>query len=289
VRIEPEPDTGPRDDRHDDEGVDAEEPADAHLSRTLRRSLVVGEERLERSTTSILATGFLGGMDVAIGVLALLVVRSATGNEMVAALAFSSGFITLSLARSELFTENFLVPVTVVFVERRHGWSLLRLWLGTLLTNWAGGALLVGLIVLALPRLDPVAVEVGRFYPELGIGLQSLASSMIGGILITLMTWIQRANQDASARLVVAVVTGFLLAAPPLNHSVVGAIEMVAGLLTGDAPYGWLDAAGAASWAVLGNMIGGLGLVTMLRLVQVGTATIDEERRAHRPAEHADG
>ena len=80
------------------------------------------------------------------------------------------------------------------------------------------------------------AIELGRFYPELGIGVQSLASAMLGGVLITLMTWIQRASRDAVSQLLIAVVTGFLLAAPPLNHSVVGALEMLAGLFTGDAP-----------------------------------------------------
>ena len=264
----------------EDEVVDAEDRADTHLSHTFHRSMVVGEERLHRSTTNIVATGFLGGMDIGIGVLSLLVVLHATGSEMLAALAFASGFITLTLARSELFTENFLVPVTVVIVERRHGWRLMRLWAGTLLANWAGGALFVGLVMLALPDLDPVAIEVGEFYPELGIGVRSMASAMLGGVLITLMTWIQRASREATSRLLVAVVTGFLLAAPPLDHSVVGALEMFAGLFTGAAPYGWADAAGAAAWAVVGNLIGGLGLVTVLRLVQVGGETIDRERRA---------
>lgn len=264
----------------EEEVVDAEDRADTHLSQTFHRSLVVGEERLRRSLTNVLATGFLGGMDIGIGVLALMVVRHATGSEMLGALAFASGFITLTLARSELFTENFLVPVTVVFIEKRHGWRLLKLWTGTLLANWVGGALFVGLVIVALPQLDSVAIELGRFYPELGIGVQSLASAMLGGVLITLMTWIQRASRDAVSQLLIAVVTGFLLAAPPLDHSVVGALEMLAGLFTGDAPYGWLDAFGAACWAVFGNVIGGLGLVTMLRMVQVGSETIDRERRS---------
>lgn len=131
-----------------------------------------------------------------------------------------------------------------------------------------------------LPQLDSVAIELGRLYPELGIGVQSLASAMLGGVLITLMTWIQRASRDAVSQLLIAVVTGFLLAAPPLDHSVVGALEMLAGLFTGDASYGWLDAFGAACWAVFGNVIGGLGLVTMLRMVQVGSDAIDRERRS---------
>jgi formate/nitrite transporter FocA (FNT family) len=276
-----------RDHRADDDpAVDAEEPADTHLSHAFHRSLVVGEERLRRSWPNLIATGFLGGMDVGVGVLALMVVRAATGNELLGALAFSSGFITLTLARSELFTENFLVPVTVVVTERRHGWTLVRLWIGTLLSNWAGGALFIGLVTVALPHLHDTGIEIGRFYPDLGITWRAFASAMLGGILITLMTWIERASRDTTARLAVAVITAFLLAAPPLNHSIVGALEMFAGLFAGDSAYSWADAGGAAGWAVLGNMVGGLGLVTVFRLVQVGAVTIDEER--HTSADSAD-
>lgn len=274
------PDSEATDGPADDAASDEEVSADTHLSGAFHRSVIAGEERLRRTWANLFATGFLGGMDVGVGVLALMIVREATGSEMLGALAFSSGFITLTLARSELFTENFLVPVTVVVTQRRHGRALARLWIGTLLTNWAGGLLFMALVMVSLPRLDNIAIQLGRFYPELGIGLQSLASAMLGGVLITLMTWIERAARDTLAKLVIAVITGFLLAAPPLDHSVVGALEMFAGLLTGEAPYGWLDTGGALAWAVLGNVVGGLGLVTVLRFVQVGANTIDLERHA---------
>jgi hypothetical protein len=36
--------------------------------------------------------------------------------------------------------------------------------------------------------------------------------------------------------------------------------------------------ANAVTWAALGNLVGGVALVTMLRLVQVGRDTLDDER-----------
>lgn len=262
-----------------------EESSDVHLSRAFHRSLIAGEERLHRSLPNMLATGMVGGMDVGIGVLALLVVKEATGSDMLASLAFASGFIMLTLAHSELFTENFMMPVTVVLTERRDGLALLRLWSSTLLGNWAGGALLMGLVMASVGGLDATAVEVGRHYPEMGIGWVSFTGGVLGGVVITLMTWVQRANRDMLAKLLTAVVTAFLLAAPPLNHSVVGSLEMMAALFTGSAPFGWLDTFGAVGWAIVGNIVGGVGLVTMLRLVQVGSQTIEAEQhhpdRAH--------
>ena len=71
-----------------------------------------GSNRLARPLVPLLATGFVGGIDVGAGVLAYLVVGHETGQPLLAAAAFPVGFIALLLARSELFTENFLVPVT---------------------------------------------------------------------------------------------------------------------------------------------------------------------------------
>ena len=79
-------------------------------------------------------TPALGGIDVGIGALAYLFVLHETGETLLAALAFTIGFIALLLARSELSTENFLVPVTAAASER--SWSrLIRLWIVTLVMN----------------------------------------------------------------------------------------------------------------------------------------------------------
>jgi len=59
----------------------------------------------------------LGGLDIGVGVLAFLLVKHQIHNEMLAGLAFSTGFIALTLARSELFTENFVVPVAAVIAK----------------------------------------------------------------------------------------------------------------------------------------------------------------------------
>ena len=76
-----------------------------------------GAQRLHRTWREVLSTGVAGGLEVATGVLALFAVVSETGSHLLGGLAFSIGFIALLLARSELFTEGFLVPVTAVVAE----------------------------------------------------------------------------------------------------------------------------------------------------------------------------
>jgi formate/nitrite transporter FocA (FNT family) len=81
------------------------------------------------------------------------------------------------------------------------------------------------------------------------------------------------------AKLVAAVTTAFLLGAASLNHAIVVSLLMFAALHTGHAPFGYLDRLATAVWAALGNIIGGVGLVTSLRLLQV-PHRVEQERRS---------
>src|SRR4051812_40242255 len=100
------------------------------LTETFQRTVDEGVFRVSRSSPALLATGLVGGADVSLGVFALLIVFSDTGSETLAALAFSIGFIALTLASSELFTENYLVPIAAVAARKASWLGVLRLWGG---------------------------------------------------------------------------------------------------------------------------------------------------------------
>jgi formate/nitrite transporter FocA (FNT family) len=234
---------------------------------TFQAAVAEGQRRLERKTPELLATGAVGGLDVGTGVLALLVVKQATGNSLLAALAFSIGFIALTLAGSELFTENFLVPVAALAAKKTKLRSIGRLWGGTLVSNLVGGWVLMGIVMVAFPKLNAVAVETASSYTKLGIGWVSFAGALLGGVVITLMTWMEQGTDSVPARLLCAIVAAFILAAAPLNHVIVVSLEMFAALQAG-AHFGYLDWLGMSAWFGLGNIIGGVGLVTVLRLIQ---------------------
>jgi formate/nitrite transporter FocA (FNT family) len=261
--------TGRRDD-------DASEDPD-ELSQTFERTVEEGVVRLERTWPGLLATGFVGGADVSAGVFALLLVLTDTHQDLLAALAFAIGFIALTLASSELFTENYLVPVAAVAAGRSTVAKLLRLWGGTLVMNLVGGWIIMGLVITGFPRLGPAALDVAGHYPDIGIGWRSLAGALLGGAVITLMTWMERSTEATVGKLAAAVVAAFLLAAAPLNHVIVVSLEMFVALQHG-APFGYLDWFTVAAWYTLGNMIGGVGMVTTLRLIQVGGERLEQER-----------
>jgi formate-nitrite transporter family protein len=264
MKDDPEdPDTGDR-------------PREPEVEEAFDRLVSEGSDRLSRPLVPLIATGFVGGIDVGVGVLAFLVVDHQTRQPLLAAAVFPIGFIALLLARSELFTENFLVPVTARVAGRGSWWQLLRLWLVTLAANLAGGLVMAGLIVIARPDLRPVAAELGRHYATLGVSWRSLLLAVLAGVVITLLTRMQHATDDLGPKLVAAIAMSFVLVAAQLFHSVLDSIFMFTGLLGGQAHYTRADWALALAWSALGNFIGGVGLVTSIRLLRVPHRVAEE-------------
>jgi formate/nitrite transporter FocA (FNT family) len=248
---------------------------DSELTGTFERTVADGEYRLSRSWRNLLATGLLGGLDVGIGILALLLVLHETGSILLGALAFGAGFVALFLAQSELFTENFLVPVAAVTAQRGTVGQLLRLWIGTLSMNVVSGWLMMGLILAGHPELEAKARDLGAKYVAFPPG-RAFALAVLGGIVITLMTWMERATESMPAKLVVAISTAFLLIAGSLSHTVVASLLLFAALHAA-APFGYAEWVEVAGLVTAGNLVGGLGLVTLLHLVQVGPRRIARE------------
>lgn len=252
-------------------GVDSNDDdfAEVDVEETFLRTVDEGRRRMSRGWPALLATGLVGGIDVGTGVLALLIVEHDTHSRLLGGLAFAVGFIALALARSELFTEDFLIPVSAVIARQARFRQLLRLWAGTMAANLVGGFVFTWLIIRGFPELAPTAIEAGAHYVELGLGVRALSLAILGGVVITLMTWMQHSSESVAALVIPAITAAFLLVAGQLDHTVVNSLLMFAALHTGHAPFGYLAWAETAGWAALGNLLGGVGLVTPLRMLQV--------------------
>jgi formate/nitrite transporter FocA (FNT family) len=243
-----------------------EEP---ELEETYERLVSQGHERLSRPLLPLLATGLLGGIDVGVGVMMYLVVDAETGNPLLASLAFTIGFVALLLANSELFTENFLVPVISVVAKVGTLAQLLRLWVVTLVANLVAGFAMAAMIVVALPDVHEVAVTAGSHFAHLGVSWRSFFLAVLAGAVITLLTRMQNATENLGVRVVAAVLMSFVLVGAQLFHSVLDSILMFTGLLTGAADYHYLDWLAALGWSAFGNLVGGLVLVTGIRLLRI--------------------
>lgn len=257
---------------------DSDSPIEDALEHAFTRMVDEGSQRLHRSWREVLVTGFFGGTDIAVGVLAYLAVLNATDQPLLAGLAFSVGFLALLLGRSELFTEGFLVPVTTVVAKRASVAQLLKLWSGTLVANLAGGWVLMWLIMTALPRLHEQTVESAMHYATAPLSLETVALSLLGGMVITLMTRMQHGTDSVPGKIAAAIAGALLLAGLQLFHSILDSLLIFGALITGDAPFGYLDWLSWFGYTAVGNVVGGLLLVTLLRLVR-SKDRLQEERR----------
>ncbi len=250
------------------------------LEEAFDRLVGQGRERLVRPLLPLVSTGLLGGIDVGVGVLMYLYVEHETGNPLLGALAFTVGFVALLMAGSELFTENFLVPVTAVVAREGTVLQLLRLWVVSLGANLVSGLGMAAMIIYAFPSLKETAIEVGAHYGTMGIGLQSFLLAVLAGAVITLLTRMQNATDNLGIKIVPAIMMSFVLVGAQLFHSVLDSILMFAALLTGEAPFGWLDWLALLGWSATGNVVGGIVLVTGIRFLRVQHRVV-EERHKH--------
>jgi len=247
---------------------------DPGLQAAYRDSVEEGRVRLSRNLPGLIATGLVGGIDIGVGVLAYLLVLDATGSKPLAGLAFGIGLIALGLGQSELYDENFLVPVSTVAARQASVLTLLRLWTGTLAANLLGGWLLAAVALSALPDLAVVANETASTYVELGVSAGSFALAMLGGAAITLMTWMEASAKTEGGRLVALFAMGFVVATGSLGHVVVVALELSAALV-GGADFGYASAVALVAWYALANLVGGLSL-TALRFLQISANQVEQ-------------
>ncbi len=259
---------------------ESDSPVEDDLEDAFNRMIDEGTQRLHRSWREVLITGFFGGTEVATGVLAYLSVLHATHDPLLAGLAFSIGFLALLLGRSELFTEGFLVPVTTVVAKRASKGQLLKLWTGTLVANLAGGWIIMSLIMTGLPKLHADTVEAASHYATAPLSAETMALAVLGGMVITLMTRMQHGTDSVPGKIAAAVAGAFLLAGLQLFHSILDSLLIFGALITGDAPFGYLDWLSWFGYTLAGNLVGGLVLVTLLRLVRTKDRLEDERNDA---------
>lgn len=250
-----------------------------------RRTREEGRRRLTRSRLELSSTALVAGFDVVFGIVALATIAAAvtplTSPELghvAGALGFGIAFIFIVVGRSELFTENFLVPVTALRqgdIARR---KLAELWLLSPLFNLVGGLALV--LVLSAEGVLPDGTDEAlvRFAHDFDDNSAQAAflSAIAGGALITVMTWLVEGVGSIGGRVLCAWLGGVLLTLGSFNHVIVVTLEMIFGMRFG-ADVGALDVTQNFLLAAAGNLVGGMLFVTLTRTGQaIGASDTNE-------------
>ncbi len=259
---------------------DNDAPLEDEIAESFDSIVEEGAARLARSWTTVLITGIFGGMEIGVGVMAYLAVMHETHNHLLAGLAFSIGFIALLLAKSELFTEGFLIPIMAVLAKEASFGQLMKLWGGTLVMNLVGGWVFMWIVVTAFPQWKPELAEAALHFVEAGFSWQSVCLAILGGSTITLMTRMQHGTDSDVAKIVAAIAGGFLLAGLQLFHSILDSL-LVFGAIHAGAEVTYGDWIGWFGYTLGFNVLGGLLLVTALRLLR--SQDLLQERRKMAP------
>ena len=243
-----------------------------------QRAVKEGERRLDQSMIELLSTGFIAGFTIVFGIVALGIVEALLGGvsdglgKTAGALAFGIGTAFLVVGRAELFSENFFDPIATVFQRWKPSMllSLFRLWGITFLLNLIGGGLFVWILSVdgALPEgsadvLNRIAEEIAKRGALVGF-----VHGLAGGALVTLLSFLLQAVNSVGSRMVLAFIVGFLLAVGIFDHVVVSSLHVLFGILLGAHNVGFADLGGALLIITAGNLVGGLGLVTLTHIAQ---------------------
>jgi formate/nitrite transporter FocA (FNT family) len=237
-----------------------------------------GKRRLSRPLLEEVATAVAAGFDIAVGIIVMGLLIHFTERQLgkeiahvIGAMGFGIAFVFLIVGRGELFTENFLVPLAGLdHDDDNSGWrDLAKLWLTSPIFNVLGGLIIIMIVTThsVLPYgTGKALVDVSQVIHANG-KLPLFMSAIFAGALITGMTWFVEGQVTMLPRMIVAWIVGFILALGTLNHVIVITLELVFGYRYG-AGFNWTFIVTNFFIAAAGNIIGGVGLVTLTRFTQ---------------------
>ncbi len=233
-------------------------------------------QELKRSSMSLGISGFAGGTFMGLSALGTAMALSLLGNHVdagwvhfVSRMFYPIGFIVVIVGRSQLFTENTLYPVALVLAERRQLWNTLRLW-GVVLPSNVAGAFAFACLAALTPALGgPVLqqiVELGVAAAGKPIGV-IFWSGVVGGWMIATAAWLVSGSHSITGSVVIIWLLTFLVGLGDFAHCIATSGEILAAVLTGH--LGWTAYPHWFWAAVLGNVCGGVGMVTLIEYGQV--------------------
>ncbi len=264
------------------DGTDSKGSSQASVQKDLERPTAhqvfiqvarEGRQELGRPIHNLAISGLAGGITMGLTALGMSIATAELGTggvaQLVSHLLYPLGFVAVITGRAQLFTENTLYPVAVVLAERKHLWKTLRLWVIVLVSNCIGAFLFALLAVRTGGLRESYVTAMSNLGTE--AANQPLShifwSAVIGGWIIALVAWLVSGSHSISGAVLLIYLLTFLVGLGHFAHSVATSGEVLAAVL-----HHALPASGYFRWlwpAVLGNICGGVIIVTLLEYGQV--------------------
>lgn len=234
------------------------------------RIVAAADDEITTGTRELFFSALAAGFAITLTFMLYASLTEATGGAAItSALLYPLGFIYIILGDYQLYTENTLPPVALVFERLASVPALLTVWTIVLIGNLIGcglGAYVLASTGVFSPDVMPVAVDMaesGAATPWWDLFFKGV----FAGLIVAGVVWLDYAAQDMISRLLLVYVAFLAIPLGNLFHVVVSATEAMFLVFRGDLAL----ATGAFDFVLpvlLGNTIGGVLLVTVVNYFQ---------------------
>ena len=240
----------------------------------LKQQIIEGQATYDKNPISIFLSSLTAGLEIGFSYLMICVVFFFLTGKVEEDTAFKAmslvypiGFIMIILGQSILFTEQTSLLTLPVLNGKRSFGSLMRIWGLVILGNLIGGYLIALLLVWIGPKLgvfDLKTIEKIALHASKYNGFVIFVSAILAGWMMGLLSWLMAASKSTLSRIVIIFMITAVLSFTGLHHSIVGNVEVFAGLITSSeiTLFGYIS---FLSMALLGNAVGGGVFVALLK------------------------
>ena len=259
--------------------LDAAEAKKAEEEESLNESITYevvrkeGEKELKRSGSALFWAAIAGGTSMGFSFVTEALLRShlpdTEWRPLVTKLGYPVGFLIITLGSQQLFTENTITPIVPLLVKRTADifWKVVKLW-GIVFIGNVIGALVFASLIGWTDSFEPKTHTAFTAIAEDALrgGFPAIfAKGIFAGWLIALMVWMLPAAK--SEQIPTVIVMTYLVGIGSFSHIIVGTVEVLYLVVTGQASPG-AAVGGFMAPALLGNVLGGLVFVTALNHAQ---------------------
>lgn len=233
-----------------------------------------GDEELERPAQALAWSGVAAGLSMGASLIVEGVLRSrlpdAPWRPLLQHLGYPIGFLMLIVGRQQLFTENTVTAIVPLLSHRDWPtfWKVVKLWSVVLCANLVGAHIAAW----TLSNTPIFAPDVRHAFDEIAreaidvTFTTAILKGIVAGWLIAMMVWMLAAVRVS--QLFIVLLMTYVVGISTLTHIIAGSIEALFLVFNGTISW-WRFAGGYAAPTLLGNIIGGVSLVSVLNHAQV--------------------
>jgi formate/nitrite transporter FocA (FNT family) len=233
-----------------------------------------GEEELDRPASALAWSGFAAGLTMSFSLIAEGLIRvhlpQTQWRPLLVSLGYPFGYLIVIIGRQQLFTENTLTAVIPLLARRNleTGLRMLRLWSIVLIANLAGAHLAAWTLSnthLFSSDVQSAFFDIGQRASAVAPGV-AILRGVFAGWLIAMVVWMMASSRGSAIALIIILI--YFVGLGGFTHVIAGSIEVLYLVMAGS--HGW------GAWLVdyllptlLGNILGGVALVSVLNHAQV--------------------